>query len=251
MITQKKAEFATADKTPSSRSVPAGGFVHRSLVNQKELVSPNSTVHKIVVQRDKYEFHNDQQARDRERVGRATDLHYREMSREFLERLGLPECSDWRDLQDEKIRIPASLGRGFVDTLMEGRGASQYDRGRDTWTSADSANAMDAINPVTQEADWKVARSIPAAKRHPKAAVEPSTPETKNTSATAERASSSSSSSPPAPGPLVQKLCTHLVCSNELPPPPPFADDLYQPKIVKICASSSSQNTVSIPVVFE
>ena len=89
-------------------------------------------------------------------MGRATDLHYREMSREFLDRLGLREGSDLRDLQDEKIRIPASLGRGFVDTLMEGRRVSQYNRGRNTWTSAESENAMDAINPVTESADWRV-----------------------------------------------------------------------------------------------
>eukprot|EP00808_Paulinella_micropora_P023265 g36587.t1 len=100
---------------------------------------------------------NDNQNRDRERVGPAVNMHYREMGRELLQTLGLPEGSTWRSVADQKIRIPQQAGRVLVDRLMQGRADSQEARGRNTWTSADASRAMDTINPITAPPpDWRV-----------------------------------------------------------------------------------------------
>eukprot|EP00808_Paulinella_micropora_P022821 g77572.t1 len=101
---------------------------------------------------------NGRQPRERDRVGPAVEEHYRQMGREFLQTLGLPENTNWRQLAEQNIPIPQAVGRQLVERLMSGREDSQAARGRNTWNSAATARAMDRINPVTEaRPDWRPA----------------------------------------------------------------------------------------------
>ena len=97
---------------------------------------------------------NDQEARERERVGPARDGVFRELAEDFKRQIGLPEGTTWRELSEDKVRIPSATGLKFVDKLWQVRNAR---RGGNQWDSVSTAKAINAFKPVKQAPDWRPA----------------------------------------------------------------------------------------------
>eukprot|EP00808_Paulinella_micropora_P007165 g58459.t1 len=62
---------------------------------------------------------SDQEARERERVGPAREGVFQELAQEFKQQLGLPEGTSWRELSEDKVRVPSAMGQKFVEKLWQ------------------------------------------------------------------------------------------------------------------------------------
>eukprot|EP00808_Paulinella_micropora_P003431 g32053.t1 len=97
---------------------------------------------------------SDQEARERERVGPAREGVFQELAQEFKQQLGLPEGTSWRELSEDKVRVPSAMGQKFVEKLWQVRNAR---RGGNQWDSVSTGRAINAFKPVAQAPDWKEA----------------------------------------------------------------------------------------------
>eukprot|EP00808_Paulinella_micropora_P017503 g8264.t1 len=148
LINQERLKFERMDKTPTTRNVPSTGFqftnfrgrlvktynnkclvllqrIDRMEMERENMLTVLRSGFEVLIakigrsQRHEAELRSDQEARERERVGPAREGVFQELAQEFKQQLGLPEATSWRELSEDKVRVPNAMGQKFVEKLWQ------------------------------------------------------------------------------------------------------------------------------------
>eukprot|EP00808_Paulinella_micropora_P031088 g47823.t1 len=174
LINQERLKFGSMDKTPTARNVPSTGFQFTNF--RGRLVKTYNNKCLVLLQRiDRMELERENMFTVLRsgfevliaKIGRSqrheaelrSDQEAREREREFKQQLGLPEGTSWRELSEDKVRVPSAMGQKFVEKLWQVRNARRGGGGGagNQWDSVSTGRAINAFKPVAQAPDWKEA----------------------------------------------------------------------------------------------